>query len=136
MQRTRVLIVDDQPVFRLAARQLLEARGHVVVGEADGGAAALQALAQWGPDAVLLDVGLGSECGFEVARALIAAQAGIAVVLVSADGGGIASERVRECGARGFVAKQRLGDADFAAIWGESDSGARGGRREDRLPRL
>jgi DNA-binding NarL/FixJ family response regulator len=65
-----VLIVDDQPVFRRAAHELLEARGYAVVGEAGCAAAALQAAKQLEPDAVLLDVRLGDESGHEVARAL------------------------------------------------------------------
>ena len=66
----RVLIVDDQPAFRQAARALLEARGSAVVGEAGRAAAALEAAKRLEPDAVLLDVRLGGESGHEVARAL------------------------------------------------------------------
>jgi DNA-binding NarL/FixJ family response regulator len=50
----RVLIIDDQPVFRRAARELLEARGYSVVGEAGCAAAALEGAKQLEPDAVLL----------------------------------------------------------------------------------
>src|SRR5689334_13028061 len=113
----RVLIVDDQPVFRRAARDLLEARGYTVVGEADGLAAALEALDRCAPDAVLLDVHLGAECGFAAAHALVRARPGLSVVLVSADELEDPA-RVGTCGARGFVLKPCLSHVDLDALWG------------------
>jgi DNA-binding NarL/FixJ family response regulator len=114
----RVLIVDDEPVFREAARALLEARGHVVVGEAHAGRAALAAAARVAPDAVLLDVSLGAESGFDVARALTHRWPKLAVLLVSVTDAGVSPTRVRACGARGFLLKERLVAADFATLWG------------------
>src|SRR4051794_13506826 len=117
MPHARVLIVDDQPVFRQAARDLLEARGYAVVAEADGLATALEALGRFRPSAVLLDVCLGEENGFDVARALTRARPGLAVLLVSDDTSYQGCERVRSCGARGFVPKERLVGADLGAFW-------------------
>ena len=47
----RVLIVDDHEPFRAVARELLEAAGYVVSGEAADGAEALAAVAAEAPDA-------------------------------------------------------------------------------------
>jgi DNA-binding NarL/FixJ family response regulator len=109
----RLVIIDDQPVFRRVARVLLVARGHQVVGEADC-ACALDAVARLAPDGVLLDVCLGPECGFEVARALTQAHPGLAVVLVSADWPQAGEERLHYCGARGFVLKSKLVATDLS----------------------
>ena len=117
MPSTRVLIVDDQPVFRRVARDFLEARGYVVVAEADGVATAMEALRRCVPDAVLLDVCLGEESGFDVARALTGVAPDLAVLLVSADDRYTCRESVRDCGARGFVLKARLVDADLGTFW-------------------
>ena len=65
-----VLIVDDHPSFRASARTLLEAEGYEVVGEAENGAAALQAVKELKPDLVLLDVQLPDIDGFQVAEQL------------------------------------------------------------------
>jgi DNA-binding NarL/FixJ family response regulator len=113
----RVLIVDDQPSFRDAARRLLDARGPHVVAEAADGHAALEALEHAEPDAVMLDVGLGEESGFDVSRALVAARPGLAVLLVSIDRTDITPERVRASGACAFVQKTQLLGADLAALW-------------------
>lgn len=122
----RVLIVDDQPGFRRAARALLESRGYAVAGEADGLRAALDAVARLAPDAVLLDVCLGCECGFDVARALTCAAPALPVLLVSADAVADCPARISECGARGFVLKDRLADADLGALWAPATRSAGG----------
>src|SRR5215212_9328211 len=78
-----VLIVDDHPGFRALARQLLEAAGFDVVGEAADGLAALQEAHRLRPSIVLLDVQRPRLDGFEVARRLADSGLGTAVVLVS-----------------------------------------------------
>jgi DNA-binding NarL/FixJ family response regulator len=113
----RVLIVDDQPVFRRAAQELLEARGYAVVGDADCSATALEAVKQLEPDGVLLDVRLGCESGHEVARALTRFHPAPAVLLVSVLDPGDGDERTLACGARGFVLKGRLAATDLGRFW-------------------
>jgi DNA-binding NarL/FixJ family response regulator len=114
---TRVLIVDDQPVFRMVARALLEARGYVVVGEAGCAASAREAVERLAPDAVLLDIRLGDDSGHEVARSLTQLDPAPAVLLVATDHHGDEDERARGCGARGFVPKDRLAEADLGEFW-------------------
>jgi DNA-binding NarL/FixJ family response regulator len=65
-----VLIVDDHPSFRASARALLEAEGFVVIGEAEDGAAALEAVDALRPDIVVLDIQLPDMSGFDVCAAL------------------------------------------------------------------
>jgi DNA-binding NarL/FixJ family response regulator len=113
----RVLIVDDHEPFRAVARQLLEAAGYVVSGEAADGAGALAAVAAEAPDAVLLDVQLPDRDGFSVATALTA-DGGPVVVLVSSRDAEDYGRRIAACGARGFIAKGRLSAAAFAALVG------------------
>jgi CheY-like chemotaxis protein len=66
----RCLIVDDNLGFLQAARLLLEQEGLQVVGIATSGAEALRAVAELRPDVTLLDIDLGGESGFDVARRL------------------------------------------------------------------
>ena len=107
-----VLIVDDHPSFRAAARLLLEGEGYVVVGEAADGPAALRRAEELAPDLVLLDVNLPGLDGFAVAARLTADAGGPAVVLCSSREARDYGELVARSGARGFVAKADLsGDA-------------------------
>jgi CheY-like chemotaxis protein len=79
------LIVDDNRDFLGAARCLLEAEGITVVGVATNGVEALRHVAELQPDVTLVDVNLGDEDGFDVARSISAAQDGTLsrVILIS-----------------------------------------------------
>src|SRR2546421_13020174 len=98
----RVLIVDDHAPFRTVARNLLEAAGYVVAGEAADAAEALAAVAADAPDAVLLDVQLPDRDGFSVATALDV-PGGPAVVLLSSRQAEGYGRRVTACRARGLT---------------------------------
>jgi DNA-binding NarL/FixJ family response regulator len=110
----RVLIVDDQPPFRRVARELLHHRGYIVVGEAGCPEGAVEAAMRLEPDAVLLDIRLGDASGFDVAWELRSAAPDAAVVLMSTLDYGHCRDRVRFCGARGFVLKSDLATAELA----------------------
>ena len=58
-----VLIVDDNPLFLEAARDLLEREGQHVVGVAATSTEALQRAEELRPEVVLVDIMLGSESG-------------------------------------------------------------------------
>ena len=80
-----VLIVDDNGLFLEAARDRLEQGGLRVVGVAANSAEALRRTEELQPEVVLVDVMLGSESGFELARRLVAHHHddGPAVILIS-----------------------------------------------------
>jgi two-component system chemotaxis response regulator CheY len=113
----RVLIVDDAPIFREVARELLERRGYTVVGEADSAASAIDACARLRLDAVLMDIRLPDADGFELCAALTGADPDLAVLLVSADRVPPSPERVEASGARGFALKSSLAAADLEEFW-------------------
>ena len=111
-----VLIVDDHPSFRASARTLLEAEGYEVVGEAENGAAALQAVKDLKPDLVLLDVQLPDIDGFQVAEQLSRLADPPAVVLTSSRDRADYGPCINVCGACGFVPKADLSGATIAAL--------------------
>jgi two-component system response regulator EvgA len=113
---TSVLIVDDHPSFRLSARRMLEADGFAVVGEAEDGAAALDAVRELAPDLVLLDVQLPDIDGFEVAERLRAAGESPAIVLTSTRESSDFGERLAASPTQGFVTKGELTGAALAAL--------------------
>src|SRR5687768_5618146 len=80
----RVLIVDDQDLFRRVARDVIDATpGFEPIGEASSGDECLQAVETLGPDLVLLDVRMPGMNGIEVARRLAATHPELPVVLIS-----------------------------------------------------
>lgn len=67
--RRRILIVDDNADARSSMAEVLQLDGHEVAVAADGAAAVYEARG-FGPDVVVLDIGLPDVDGFEVARRL------------------------------------------------------------------
>ena len=112
---TTVLIVDDHPSFRASARTLLEDEGFEVVGEAENGKAAIEAVKRLNPDLVLLDVQLPDLDGFQVAKRLDK-NGSPGIVLTSSRDAADFGTIVTECGALGFVAKAELSGAALTRL--------------------
>ena len=104
-------------MFRQAARELLERRGYAVAGEADSAASALAAAARLAPDAVLADIRLPDNTGFELCAALTRAYPQLAVLLASADRVTPSPASVQASGARGFAFKSQLASTDLTQFW-------------------
>ncbi len=105
----RVLVVDDQELFRRGLTMLLNVETDIeVVGEAADGAEALRAARELAPDVVLLDVQLPGLDGFAVADRLAAAAHPPAVVLVSSRARLDYGSRFDAGPALGFIAKAEL----------------------------
>jgi DNA-binding NarL/FixJ family response regulator len=111
-----VLIVDDHPGFRQAARAILEADGYAVVAEIATGGEALDAVARIRPGLVLLDIGLPDLDGIQVAGLLTSADRSLAVVLTSSRDESDYQPHLSESGARGFIPKADLSGAAVAAL--------------------
>jgi DNA-binding NarL/FixJ family response regulator len=106
----RCLIVDDSPGFLRAARTLLEQEGVRVVGVASTGADAVRCAADLHPDVTLVDIGLGAESGFDVARGLFDdphVDPG-QLILISAHAQDDLADLIEASPAIGFLAKPAL----------------------------
>jgi DNA-binding NarL/FixJ family response regulator len=64
----RCIIVDDYQPFLKVARANLDRQGMAVVGVATNGTEALRQARELSPDVALVDISLGTESGFDVAR--------------------------------------------------------------------
>ncbi|MBV9048587.1 MAG: response regulator transcription factor [Solirubrobacterales bacterium] len=111
-----VLIVDDDPTFRVLARRLRTASGLVVVGEAENVAEGLAMTEDLRPDAALVDVGLPDGDGFGLARQLITFPWRPRVVLTSVEPGIGSDGAVRSAGAEAFVNKSDLPNVPLARL--------------------
>jgi DNA-binding NarL/FixJ family response regulator len=122
----RCLIVDDNRRFLRAAGTLLKREGLTISGVATTSADALRQAAMLRPDAVLVDVALGDESGFELARRLVADDARAAVILISTRSEAELADAIGLSPAAGFLAKS---DLSAEAIRGLVDeASARRGR--------
>ena len=111
--RLRCLIVDDNAGFLAAARDVLGRQEIDVVGVASSGREARERLGQLQPDLMLVDVYLGEESGFDLARQLAESERHAPpVVLISTYAEHDFPELIATSPALGFVSKAQLsGDA-------------------------
>jgi CheY-like chemotaxis protein len=112
----RVLVIDDNPHFRSAARQLLERHGFAVVAEAGTGIGGVAKAEEHLPDLVLLDVQLPDLDGFEVAERLARLDRPVDVVLTSSLDGTDFGGLVARSSALGFVQKAELSASALEAL--------------------
>jgi DNA-binding NarL/FixJ family response regulator len=105
----RCVIVDDNSLFLQSAADLLRGEGVDVVGVASDIASAIRLVSALQPDVTLVDIDLGGEDGFELARQLTdMSSASSKVILVSTHAEGDFADLIAESPAVGFVAKTRL----------------------------
>jgi DNA-binding NarL/FixJ family response regulator len=122
--RLSCLIVDDNLGFLEAARSLLEREGLAVVGVAATASDALRRVGELRPQVVLVDVDLGGDSGFDVARRITKA-ARTSVILISTHAEDDFAEMIVESPAAGFISKSELSArAIQGLVEGCSESGA------------
>lgn len=120
-----VLTVDDQPVFRAAACELIDSTpGFYVLGEAAGGSEALSLVNEFEPELVLVDLRMPDMDGIETARRIREDHPLAVVVLISLDEPTELASALSTSGAAAFVLKQDFGPALLRRLWsayGQSD---------------
>jgi DNA-binding NarL/FixJ family response regulator len=122
----RCLIVDDNRRFLDAARTLLEREGLAVVGIALTSAEALRETEVLRPDIVLVDVSLGAESGFELARRLVADHdRGPKVVLISTRSEADLADLIALSPAAGFLSKSDLSAEAIRGFLDPSECGSK-----------
>jgi DNA-binding NarL/FixJ family response regulator len=115
----RCLIVDDNASFLEAATSVLRQDGITVVGTARTIEQALRQADELRPDAVLVDVMLGGESGFDLARRLADAGSSATVILISTHDEADLAELIDETPAAGFVPKSQLSAAAVRGLLSE-----------------
>src|SRR5208283_4986681 len=124
VRMTRVLIVDDHPVFRDGLAGLLATLPEIeVAGTAGTAEEALAAIKQTAPDVVLMDINLPGASGVEATRraAQIAPDTAVLVVTMVDDDTVFAA---LAAGARGYVLKGASADEIAAALRTVATGGA------------
>lgn len=121
----RVLLVDDHPVVRQGLRGMLEAEPDLaVVGEAGSGDEAVTLATATGPDVILMDLRMPGLDGAGATERILAASAGVRVIVLTTYETDADILRAVEAGASGYLLKDTtravLADAIRTAHRGET----------------
>ena len=104
MERTRVIIADDESVIRADLREMLTTLGYLVVGEVGDGQSAVNSARELKPDVVIMDIKMPDMDGIEAAKILT--QEKIApVLLLTAYSQRDLIDRAKEAGVVGYLVK-------------------------------
>lgn len=113
---SRIVVVDDHPVFRKGLVALLRTEGHQVVAEASDGLEAVAVVAAELPDVVLMDLSMPLRDGFEATERITSAHPDTRVVVITLFDDEASVVRALEAGASGYVSKQADPDQVVGAV--------------------
>jgi DNA-binding NarL/FixJ family response regulator len=115
--RLRILLVDDHEVVRLGLKTLIERQPHMeVVAEADSAESAVARALAFKPDAVVLDIRLGSSNGIDACRQIAAQLPETKVVMLTSYADDDVLFEAIQAGAAGYVLKQAGGQDVIRAL--------------------
>jgi response regulator NasT len=104
VERTRVIIADDESLIRMDLREMLTNLGYLVVGEAGDGRSAVNLARELRPDIVVMDIKMPDMDGIEAAEVLTAERIA-PVLLLSAYSQQELVQRARQAGGAGYLVK-------------------------------
>lgn len=105
----KLMIVDDHEGMRSVIRKLVAAPGDSIM-ECASGDEALQAVSDFKPDCVTMDISMPGLCAFKTTRNLRAAHPPVRVIFVSSHDQPDYRRAAREAGAVGYVVKENLSE--------------------------
>ncbi len=111
-----VLIVDDTLFMRASIKQMLEAKGHSVAGEASNGVEAIEKFAAVKPDVILMDITMPDMDGLEALKRIKEIDPNAKVVMCTAMGQQAMVAKAVELGAQQFIVKPFQAERLIAAI--------------------
>lgn len=114
---TRILIVDDHPIFRMGMKELLNQEDDFTVcSVAQDFTSARRALREDQPDLAIIDISLAEENGLDLVKEINVNHNGLPVLVLSLHDESVWAERAIRAGARGYVMKKEASESVISAI--------------------
>ena len=114
---SRILVVDDHPLFREGlVRVLNQEKDLEVCGEAADGSEALRRLTEGKPDLAIVDISLDGTNGIELTKQLRDRRPDLRILMLSMHDEGVYADRALRAGANGYVMKRERGSVLLEAV--------------------
>ena len=101
----RILVADDASFMRQMIREIVEAEGFEVCGEASDGIEAIEEYRRLHPDIVTMDIVMPRKSGIDAVRGIIEIDASACIVMCSALGQEALVDEAMQAGAKDFIVK-------------------------------
>ena len=112
----RVLVADDASFMRQMIREIVEAEGHEVVGEASDGDEAVEEFKRLHPDVVTMDIVMPRRSGIDAVKGIMELDPKACVVMCSALGQETLVQEALQVGAKDFIVKPFKPDSVVTTI--------------------
>jgi DNA-binding NarL/FixJ family response regulator len=117
-EKSKILIVEDHPIFRMGLRELINQESDLTVcGQAESVQEARKVLANLNPDLVIVDLSLKDSSGFDLIQEISTRSTNkIPVLVLSMHDESLHAQRCLRAGARGYIMKQEASVSVAKAI--------------------
>jgi two-component system chemotaxis response regulator CheY len=112
----RILVADDASFMRQMIREIVEAEGFEVCGEASDGIEAVELFNELHPDICTMDIVMPRRSGIDAVRAVVELDPGARIVMCSALGQEALVTEAMQAGAKDFIVKPFKPDSVLSTL--------------------
>lgn len=115
--KSRILIVDDHPIFRMGMAELLNQEDDFeVCAVAEDIVSARKAIIEFDPDLAIIDITLAGDNGLDLVKEISAGGKCIHILVLSMHDESVWAERAIRAGAKGYIMKREASESVISAL--------------------
>lgn len=115
--KSRILIVDDHPIFRMGMAELLNQEDDFeVCAVAEDIGSARKAIIEYDPNLAIIDITLAGDNGLDLVKEISAGDKCIHILVLSMHDESVWAERAIRAGAKGYIMKREASESVISAL--------------------
>ncbi len=115
--KSRVIIVDDHPIFRMGMAELLnQEEDFIVCGLAEDIGSARKVIQEQRPELAIVDITLAGDNGLDLVKELTTRKERLLILVLSMHDEQVWAERAIRAGARGYIMKKEASENVISAL--------------------